>query len=510
MGNHLFDALRSAGRDDAMAVDAGNVRYTYADIEAKTARLANVLAAIGVRPGDRVAVQVEKSAANLFLYLATIRAGAVYLPLNTAYTLSELSYFLGDAEPRLVVCDPEVREDVVAIAGSAAVETMDRAGRGSLIDAAAGQPSRFETVARTESDLAAICYTSGTTGRSKGAMLTHGALASNAETLVKLWRFTSGDVLVHALPLYHVHGLFVATHVIMMAGGSMILQPKFDVEAVLAALHKATALMGVPTFYTRLLAHPALARQSMTSMRLFISGSAPLLAQTHEAWRQKTGHVILERYGMTETGMNTSNPYEGERVAGTVGPPLPDVALRIVDQTTSKAVELGAVGVIEVKGPNVCSGYWRNEAKTAEAFTADGWFITGDVGLMDEAGYVSIVGREKDLIITGGLNVYPKEIEEQLDALPGVVESAVIGLPHADLGEAVVAVTAIGEAASQLEESAIISALAGSLAGYKRPKRVIFVADLPRNAMGKVEKARLRRQFEHLFDAEASTPGPRS
>ena len=501
MANHLFDALHSTGRSEAPAAEAGDRVYTYADIEAESARLANALVTAGVRPGDRVAVQVEKSAANLFLYLAAIRAGAVYLPLNTAYTLSELSYFLGDAEPRLVVCDPTVREQVTSIAGAATTETLDRAGRGSLTYAASGQPPVFNTVARAKGDLAAICYTSGTTGRSKGAMLSHGALVSNAETLVKLWRFAPSDVLIHALPFYHVHGLFVATHVIMMAGGSMILQPKFEADAALAALPRATALMGVPTFYTRLLAHPALTQQTTAAMRLFISGSAPLLPQTHEAWRHRTGHVILERYGMTETGMNTSNPYDGERIAGTVGPPLPDVALRIVDQTTGQAVESGVVGVIEVKGPNVCSGYWRNEAKTAEAFTFDGWFVTGDLGVVGEAGYVSIVGREKDLIISGGLNVYPKEVEEQLDALSGVIESAIIGVPHADLGEAVVAVVAIGEAANPPEEPAIMSALAQSLAGYKRPKRVIFVADLPRNTMGKIEKARLRERYERLFDA---------
>jgi len=496
--NMLFDRLMSAATPAATAIESDGRRYTYADLSSETARLANALTALGVGPGDRVAVQVEKSTTNVFLYLACVRAGAVYLPLNTAYTVAELSYFLGDAEPALVVCDPAARNAVDAVAGRARVETLNAAGVGSIADLAAGQSDQFLTVSRAPGDLAAICYTSGTTGRSKGAMLTHLALTSNAETLVDLWRFTARDVLIHALPIYHVHGLFVAINVTMMAGGSMILLPKFDPAAVLSAMPRATALMGIPTFYTRLLADPTLTRDAVAHMRLFVSGSAPLLAQVHEDWTSRTGKPILERYGMTETGMNTSNPYDGERVAGTVGFPLPDVALRIVDEASAAPVADGEIGVIEVKGPNVCAGYWRNPEKTAESFRSDGFFITGDLGVRDARGYVSIVGRGKDLIITGGLNVYPKEVETEIDAIPGVVESAVVGLPHADFGEAVTAVVAV-ERAGNLTETAVLDALAPRLARFKQPKRVIFVADLPRNAMAKVQKAQLRETYKDLY-----------
>jgi malonyl-CoA/methylmalonyl-CoA synthetase len=387
---------------------------------------------------------------------------------------------------------------VVGIAGAAKVETLDAAGEGSLTWLAAAQPGVFSAVARGPDDLAAICYTSGTTGRSKGAMLTHRALTSNAETLVDLWRFTAEDVLIHALPIYHVHGLFVATNVVLMAGAAMILQPRFEAGAVMAAMSRATTLMGIPTFYTRLLARPDLTPEAVAGMRLFISGSAPLLAQTHRDWTARTGKPILERYGMTETGMNSSNPYVGERIAGTVGFPLPDVALRIVDEATGAECPDGEIGAIEVKGPNVCAGYWRNPEKTAEAFRPDGYFITGDMGVRDRRGYVSIVGRGKDLIITGGLNVYPKEVETEIDALAGVIESAVIGLPHPDFGEAVTAVVAAAPS-DNLSEVAVLAALADRLARFKQPKRVIFVADLPRNAMGKVQKADLREAYADLY-----------
>jgi malonyl-CoA/methylmalonyl-CoA synthetase len=499
-GNVLFDRLLG-GSADHCAIETPARRYRYDDLDRESARLANALVALGVGPGDRVAVQVEKSATNLLFYLASVRAGAVYLPLNTAYTLPELAYFIGDAEPALVVCDPNARAGVEGVAGRARVETLDAAGGGSLAEFALAQPAAFETRPRAEDDLAAICYTSGTTGRSKGAMLTHRALASNASTLVDLWRFTSADVLIHALPIYHVHGLFVATNVALMAGASMILQPKFEARAVISAMGQATCLMGIPTFYTRLLAHPDLTPEAVAGMRLFISGSAPLLAQTHREWTGRTSKPILERYGMTETGMNTSNPYDGERVAGTVGFPLPDVSLRIIDETTGVEVAGGGIGVIEVRGPNVCAGYWRNPEKTAEAFRSDGYFITGDLGQRDARGYVSIIGRGKDLIITGGLNVYPKEVEAEIDALPGVIESAVIGLPHADFGEGVAAVVAVGQddSAPALTESAVLEALAPRLARFKQPKRVLFVTDLPRNAMGKVQKARLREEHRHLF-----------
>jgi malonyl-CoA/methylmalonyl-CoA synthetase len=497
--NVLFDRLLGAGDADALAIETGGRLYRYADLDRESARLANALDDLGVRPGDRVAVQVEKSATNLILYLASVRAGAVYLPLNTAYTLAELGYFVGDAEPALIVCDPTARAGVEGVAGGARVETLDAAGEGSLTDLVSSQADAFETRPRAADDLAAICYTSGTTGRSKGAMLTHRALASNAATLVDLWRFTPADVLIHALPIYHVHGLFVATNVALMAGASLILQPKFEPGAVIGAMARATSLMGIPTFYTRLLAHPGLTREAAAGMRLFVSGSAPLLAQTHREWTGRTGKPILERYGMTETGMNTSNPYDGERVAGTVGFPLPDVALRIVDEDTGVETPDGGIGVIEVKGPNVCAGYWRNPEKTAEAFRPDGFFITGDLGQRDARGYVSIVGRGKDLIITGGLNVYPKEVETEIDALPGVVESAVIGLPHADFGEGVTAVVALEAGRTDVTEAAVLEALGPRLARFKQPKRVLFVADLPRNAMGKVQKARLRDEHRDLY-----------
>ncbi len=498
MTNLLFDRLFEVGAPDAPALITDDRTLTYGDLECETARVANALVAAGVAPGDRVAIQVDKSVANLVLYLATVRAGAIFLPLNTGYTITELAYFMGDAEPSLVVCDPAVRERVQTVAGAARVETLDADGQGSFSALAAGRSATFATAPRGPDDLAAICYTSGTTGRSKGAMLTHRALTSNAETLFELWRFTSKDVLIHALPIYHVHGLFVATNVAMMAGAAILLQPKFDVGAVLAAMARATCLMGVPTFYTRLLAQPGLTAQLAAGMRLFVSGSAPLLAQTHQEWTARTGKPILERYGMTETGMNTSNPYDGDRVAGSVGFPLPGVALRIVDEATVAVLGAGEIGMIEVKGPNVCAGYWRNAEKTAAAFRADGFFITGDLGVIDDRGYVSIVGRDKDLIISGGLNVYPKEVETEIDALDGVSESAVIGLPHPDLGEAVTAIIATN-GTSGLGESAILAALIDRLAAFKRPKRVLFVDELPRNAMGKVQKASLREQHSGLY-----------
>jgi malonyl-CoA/methylmalonyl-CoA synthetase len=459
--------------------------------------------ALGVKPGDRVAVQVEKSPANLVLYLASLRAGAVYLPLNTAYTLPELGYFVGDAEPSLIVCDPAAKAgvDELAVVSGARVETLDAAGKGSLAELARRQPTQFETIARSDEDLAAIVYTSGTTGRSKGAMLTHANLASNARTLVGSWRFGPDDVLIHALPIYHVHGLFVGINVLLMAGGTMIFLPKFDAVEILGLMPRATALMGVPTFYTRLLRQPGLTRDAAAGMRLFVSGSAPLLAETHRDWRARTGHAILERYGMTETGMNVSNPFDGERIAGTVGLPLPGVEVRVTDAETGAPLPAGEIGTIEVRGPNVFKGYWRMPDKTRAEFTADGFFITGDLGIIGENGYVSIVGRGKDMIITGGLNVYPIEVEEKIDALPGVVESAVVGLPHPDFGEAVTAVVATGGGPAP-EEAEVQQALEAGLAAFKRPKRVIFVDELPRNTMGKVQKAALRGQYAALYDQD--------
>lgn len=472
-------------------------RMTYGDLLAETGRLSNALFGLGVRPGDRVAVQVEKSPEALLLYLATQRMGAVFLPLNTAYTLAELDHFITDAEPSLVVCRPA---DTLAVGPLAAkvgarVATLGATGDGSLFEAARGLSPDFADVARADDDLAAILYTSGTTGRSKGAMLTNRNLASNAATLVDAWRFTADDVLIHALPVYHTHGLFVATNTVLFAGARMIFLARFDADEVLSLFRRATVLMGVPTFYVRLAAHPDLTRDAAAPMRLFVSGSAPLLAETHRAFAEKSGRAILERYGMTETNMNTSNPYDGDRIAGTVGFPLPGVALRIVDPETGRERPAGEIGMIEVKGPNVFSGYWRMPEKTAAEFRADGFFITGDLGRVDERAYVSIVGRGKDLVISGGFNVYPKEVETEIDAIPGVIESAVVGVPHADLGEAVTAVV-VRAPGSSLDEAAILAALSGRLARFKQPKRIHFVDDLPRNSMGKVQKTVLRAMLK--------------
>jgi malonyl-CoA/methylmalonyl-CoA synthetase len=500
--SNLFARLEESIVDGARtAIKAsGRTPLTYADVVALTGRMANVLAGLGVKPGDRVAAQVEKSVEALVLYLATVRAGAVYLPLNSAYTLNELGYFIGDAEPALVVCDPASASAVAGLAEKVGgrVETLDAQGRGSLSTAAAGAPPSFETVARADDDLAAILYTSGTTGRSKGAMLTHYNLVSNALTLIDVWRFTAADVLIHALPIYHTHGLFVASTTVLFSGGSMHFLEKFDPDRILALMPEATALMGVPTFYVRLLQHAGLNRNVAPRMRLFVSGSAPLLAETHREWSARTGHAILERYGMTETNMNTSNPYDGERVPGSVGMALPGIAVRVADPDSGRELPRNEIGMIEVRGPNVFKGYWRMPEKTASEFRTDGFFITGDLGKMDERGYVHILGRGKDLVITGGFNVYPKEVEDEIDAVPGVFESAVIGLPHKDFGEAVTAVVVRSKAAD-LDDAAVMAALDGRLAKFKLPKRVVFVDDLPRNAMGKVQKNVLRERFAGLY-----------
>ncbi len=497
--NHLFDEIRAgAARGEALCFETHDGRrFSYGDMLAISARFAGALLARGVTPGDRIAAQVDKSVEALFLYIGTLRAGAVFLPLNPAYTAVELSYFFADAEPRLVVCAPG-RETEIAALTTAQVETLGRTGDGSLMALVDRSPPEFADVQRAADDLAAILYTSGTTGRSKGAMLTHENLASNARTLVAYWRFTSSDVLIHALPIFHTHGLFVATNTLLLAGGAMLLLPRFEASDVLAAMPRATSLMGVPTFYVRLLQHPGLTREATAHMRLFISGSAPLLAETHAAFAARTGHAILERYGMTETNMNTSNPYEGERIAGTVGFPLPGVELRVVEPDTAKPVAPGTIGMIEVKGPNVCRGYWRMPEKTKAEFRPDGFFVTGDLGLVDARGYVQIVGRGKDLIISGGFNVYPKEVEGEIDALAGVVEAAVIGVPHPDFGEGVTAVV-VPAADAALCEADVIAALASRLARYKQPKRVLFVDELPRNAMGKVQKNLLRERYARLY-----------
>jgi malonyl-CoA/methylmalonyl-CoA synthetase len=496
--SRLFDGLDDPSRLAIEQLDG--TRISYADLIAQAGKMANVLVARGVRPGDRVAAQTEKSVPALVLYLATVRAGAVYLPLNTAYTLNELEYFISDAEPSLVVCDPSKAEGIGAIAAkvNAKVETLDANGKGSLTEAAAKASPDFITVPRENDDLAAILYTSGTTGRSKGAMLSHDNLASNSLSLVGYWRFTKDDILIHALPIYHTHGLFVASNVTLFARAAMIFLPKFDPELIIKLMAHATVLMGVPTFYTRLLQSPALSRESTKHMRLFVSGSAPLLADTHREWAARTGHAVLERYGMTETNMNTSNPYDGERVPGAVGHPLPGVTLRVTDPETGKEVSRDSIGMIEVKGPNVFKGYWRMPEKTKADFRDDGFFITGDLGKIDSKGYVHIVGRGKDLVISGGFNVYPKEIESEIDAMPGVVESAVIGVPHADFGEGVTAVVVCNKDAD-VSEASVLKGLDGRLAKFKMPKRVFIVDDLPRNAMGKVQKNILRDTYAKIY-----------
>ncbi len=505
MTNHLFGAFRSrmpAPSRLLMETDDGRF-ITYGDMLVKSAQLAHALAQAGVEPGDRIAVQVDKSPEAALLYLASVRAGAVSLPLNTAYTLPELDYFFRDAEPRLIVCDPDRLSGVEPLAASigATVLTLGRDGQGTLASQASRQATDFSDVARGPDDLAAILYTSGTTGRSKGAMLSHENLASNARVLVEQWRFSADDVLIHALPIFHTHGLFVATNVILMAGAKMLFEQKFDPARILALMPRATALMGVPTFYVRLLQQDGLTRETAKAIRVFISGSAPLLAETHKAWRERTGHAILERYGMTETNMNTSNPYDGERRAGTVGFPLPGVSLRITDPETAKPLAQGEIGMIEVKGPNVFAGYWRMPEKTRAEFRGDGFFITGDLGLIDAEGYVHIVGRGKDLIISGGFNVYPKEIESEIDALDGVSESAVIGIAHPDFGEGVTAMV-VRKPGSAISAADIVNAIAERLAKYKHPKRVIFVDELPRNTMGKVQKNVLRERYKDIYAAK--------
>lgn len=500
--NTLYDALLAPHRasEKSFLVLPDGSEISFADAVASAHRLATVLVAEGVAPGDRVAVQVDKSPEALFVYFACVAAGAVFLPLNTAYTASELSYFIENASPALVVADPAKVEALapIAAANNAKLETQGADGSGSLMEKAASASSDFNVIPRGPEDLAAILYTSGTTGRSKGAMLSHANLLSNAQTLTDYWQFTQDDVLLHALPIYHTHGLFVATNIMLIVGGTMLFQPKFDAAEVLKALPRATAMMGVPTFYVRLLKEDAFQKNLVSHFRLFISGSAPLLAETHIDFEARTGHRILERYGMTETNMNTSNPYDAERRAGTVGFPLPDVALRIVDAETALKVAPGDIGIIEVKGPNVFLGYWQMPEKTMEEFRADGFFITGDLATQDKDGYVTIVGRGKDLIITGGFNVYPKEIEGVIDEMDGIVESAVFGVPHDDFGEGVVAAIVCTDGAT-VEEAALIQTLKQDLAAFKVPKRVFVLDELPRNTMSKVQKNVLRDEYKNLF-----------
>ncbi|MFZ5486796.1 MAG: malonate--CoA ligase [Pseudomonadota bacterium] len=569
---NLFSALRAAFPADlaqtaveATAPDGSALRYSWRDLDQGSARIANLLASLGLPEGSRIAVQVEKSVEAMLLYLATLRAGYVFLPLNTAYQRAEISYFIGNAEPAVVVCTPgnfDWVSQLAYAAGTQHVFTLGDDRSGSLLERAAQHDDAHVPARKTADDLAAILYTSGTTGRSKGAMLTHGNLLSNALVLKDYWGWRSDDVLIHALPIFHVHGLFVAIHAALLGGSKMIWLPKFDPKAVIAVMPRATVFMGVPTLYVRMLAEPALNHEAARSMRLFISGSAPLLIETFRAWQERTGHTILERYGMSETIMLTSNPYsadaryggQSERRGGTVGFPLPGVELRVVDDantplgvcrtlgvdsenvpqrdlflpdspphsgamgqadgkkwaaaahsqpTIPKSDRLpaeGEIGNIQVRGPNVFKGYWRMPEKTAEEFTADGWFKTGDVGKIDERGYVSIVGRSKDLIISGGYNVYPAEVEAAINDIPGVAESAVVGVPHPDFGEVGVAVV-VAKPGARLDPEAILAQLKMQLANYKIPKRCVIVPELPRNTMGKVQKNLLRAEHQDALSA---------
>jgi malonyl-CoA/methylmalonyl-CoA synthetase len=503
---NLFAALRAAFPQDldtiAVETDSG-LAYSWRDLDRGTAMIANLLASLGIEPGARIAVQVEKSVEAMMLYLATLRAGYAFLPLNTAYQKAEIEYFVGNAEPAVVVCSPANFGWVSKIAfqaGTQHVFTLGEDRNGSLLERAARQSDRQEPVARGNDDLAAILYTSGTTGRSKGAMLTHGNLRSNAEVLKTYWGWKEGDVLIHALPIFHVHGLFVAIHGALINGSKMIWLAKFDPKKVIERMADATVFMGVPTLYVRMLAEPRLTKAVARNMRLFISGSAPLLLETFTEWQERTGHTILERYGMSETIMLTSNPYDatdGERRGGTVGFPLPGVGLRVRDDAGG-AVPAGEIGGIQVRGPGVFKGYWRMPEKTKEEFTEDGWFRTGDVGKIDGRGYVTIVGRSKDLIISGGYNVYPAEIEGYINDMPGVAESAVVGVPHPDFGEVGVAIV-IPKPGATIDSDQLIGTLKSQLANFKIPKRCFLVNELPRNTMGKVQKNLLREQHKTLF-----------
>jgi len=497
---HLLQAGFPAEHGSPCLVLPGGEQYSYGRMADWSAHLAVALARLGAVPGDRVLVQVEKNPAAVALYLACLRGGFVLVPLNTAYTAAELAYFIGDAQPKVLVCDPGREAELAGLLPEGAALVTLAGGSQSLVQLAANLPGVDVICPRSSADLAAIVYTSGTTGRSKGAMLTHGNLASNAQTLHRLWGFEPGDVLLHALPIFHVHGLFVALNTALLNGSKILFLERFTTGGVLAALPEATVMMGVPTYYTRLLDSPGFDRAHAAHMRLFISGSAPLTEQTFARFEACTGQRILERYGMSETGMITSNPLAGERIAGTVGFALPDVEIRVCN-ADGAPVPAGAVGVVEVRGPNVFAGYWKMPERTATEFRPGGWFITGDLGKLDDSGRLSLVGRSKDLIISGGLNVYPKEIELCLDALPGIAESAVIGVPHPDFGEAVVAVC-VASAQPPPTEAAVLEALGGHLAPFKRPKAVLFAKELPRNTMGKVQKNLLRERHVQLFKTQ--------
>ena len=496
MTNTLYDSLFAPhkGNDAPFLITDDGATLSYDDFLKRAAQIAHVLQDVGVKPGDRIVVQAPKLSDTLALYAATLQCGAIYLPLNTAYTMAELTYFVSDAEPALIVCDDKDSEAIGAIADKSGVKVMTLGGRTSSLSVAANdKPNSFDTVDRQPNDLAALLYTSGTTGRSKGAMLSHKNLLDNAQSLAGLWGITGDDYLIHALPIFHTHGLFVATNTALLASVKIRLMEKFDLEQVIAALPDATLMMGVPTFYTRLLADPRFTKDLTANMRLFISGSAPLLAETHQAFEKRTGHRILERYGMTETNMITSNPLEGERIAGTVGYALPGTEVRITDSETGAELPRGEIGMIEVRGDGVFQGYWKMPEKTAEELRENGFFLTGDLGTMSDDGRVTIVGRAKDLIIAGGYNIYPKEIEDIINDIEGVDESAVFGVPHADFGESVIAAIVPMEAAS-FEVDVVQNAVESQLARFKHPRSYVVMDELPRNTMGKVQKNILRQQ----------------
>ena len=500
MTNILYDKVFGSNLDNnKIFLQTEEKQVSYENFTILTNKIANILVSQGLNPGDRVAAQVEKSVTQLALYAATIKAGGVYLPLNTAYTPHELNYFISNARPKIIVTAKDTVGELEKLFSSAQAIflTLNADGTGSLGDKLNIAEANFKAASRSEQDLAVIMYTSGTTGKSKGAKLTHQNLASNCEVLEKSWEFSNNDVLLHMLPTYHTHGLLVACNLLAMVGGSMIFLPKFNVENALKWIPKATSMMGVPTYYTRLLDSPKFNKNLSKNIRLFISGSAPLSADTHKMFKKRTGLSILERYGMTETNMSTSNPYRGKRIAGTIGKPLPGVEVRITDRVTGKVLPNDNIGVIEQRGENVFSGYWEMPEKTRESFTPDNFFITGDLAKRDKNGYITLVGRDSDMIISGGLNVYPKEVENHIDQIHEVRESAVIGVPHPDLGEGVVAVVDLKE--KLIDQKKIEDILKPKLAKFKQPKYYIFVEELPRNAMGKIQKASLREQFKKLF-----------
>ena len=502
MPNPLYDSLFAPhiGKETPFLLLEDADDLTHGAFLRVAGRYAHALVAMGLAPGDRLAVRVEKSPEALAVFAACVMAGVVFLPLNTGYAHREVAYFLKDSGAKAVLGRSdelgELRRDCDRL--GVRFETLEADGTGSFPEAAMAMPTEFNAVDCGPDDLAALLYTSGTTGLSKGAMLTHRNLLSNAQALTDYWRFTAGDVLIHALPIFHTHGLFVATNVCLLAGSSMIFLPRFNLNAVMSALPRATTMMGVPTFYTRLLDHPKFTREFCAGMRLFISGSAPLLPETFHDFEARTGHQILERYGLTETGMNTSNPCMGERRAGSIGLALPGVELRITDPDTGKAKAADEIGMIEVRGENVFAGYWRLPEKTAQELRPDGFFITGDIGTMSEDGYVTIVGRGKDLIIAGGFNIYPRDVELVLDAQPGVLESAVIGAPHRDLGEGVVAIL-VPEPGVKLDVLTIEAEISGKIARFKQPRHYVIIEELPRNSMGKVQKNLLRQTYQDVF-----------